>query len=417
MMKRIAETVTGIARIVAGLVFVFSGFVKSVDPAGSAIKFDEYFSAFGMEFLHFTTFPLAILLSSLEFLIGVCLVFAIRIREAAWGALIFMLIFLPLTLILAIFNPVTDCGCFGDALVLTNWETFYKNLVIIAPVIVVFLRRKTIQPWLRPATAWGTAFLIVLFPVLINIYSHRHLPVIDFRPYRVGTYLPDKMSVPNDAPIPEFETILVYEKNGKKQEFTLDDYPWQDSTWTWVETISKPIGKLYIPPIHDFSITSASGEDITQSVLSSNKMVFLVVSPDPVKADEETMKGLNELYLQLTRAGHEFYFLTSASSALAGQIQMKYHLLFPLFFTDETALKTMNRANPGMIALREGTVLAQWHYNDFPDAASLAANPLALILDRQSKRHDITIVVSLALSLLLIITVIRLLTLKKNERQ
>ncbi|MCK4630792.1 MAG: DoxX family protein, partial [Bacteroidales bacterium] len=222
-------------RIVIGAIFVFSGFIKGIDLQGSAIKFDDYFVAFGMDFLIPASLPLATFMVSTEFIIGISLLFGYRTYWGAWGVLIFMAAFTPLTLGLALFNPVSDCGCFGDAIVLTNWQTFWKNVVLMIMVLLIFYHRKKFKPAYPAITDWSILVVIFVLFTGFSLYSYRHLPMIDFRPYNAGTNIPEKMKIPADAPVDEYETILIYEKNGIRKEFNLENFPWQDSTWSFVE--------------------------------------------------------------------------------------------------------------------------------------------------------------------------------------
>jgi uncharacterized membrane protein YphA (DoxX/SURF4 family) len=407
-MKKIIIYLALASRVLVGIVFLFSGFVKGVDPTGFMIKLEEYFSSIGLNSLQSLALILAMLLSTAEFLIGACLFFGIRMHLAAWGALLFMAVFTPLTLVLALFNPVSDCGCFGDALVLTNWQTFYKNIVITILVIFLFVRRNHYQPWLSMVREWIAAALILSFFLVFSIHSYRHLPMLDFRPFHVGSFLPGKMTVPENAEPPEFVTTLIYEKNGIRKEFGLDNYPWQDSTWHWVETITHEKSRGYLPPIHDFSITGPDGMDITDIVLALKTVCFLMVSPDLGKANKKAMSKVNELYLRIEQAGYKFYFLTSATTQRMNETRKEYNLVFPFCSTDETVLKTMIRSNPGLVALQGGTVIGHWHYHDLPDPALLASRPLAAILNQQRIANETLVVISFALGLCLIIALVRM---------
>ena len=223
------------ARIIAGSVFIFSGFVKGIDLAGSTIKFGEYFQAFHMDFLHSLSFPLAFLFPAAEFLIGVSLLFALKPRIGTWGFLLFMSLFTPLTLILAVFNPVRDCGCFGDAILLTNWQTFFKNLILLTLAIYLFIERGKLSGRFTAFTQWMLLFFYFLIFTGLSVYSYEHLPLFDFRPYKTGTHIPDKMIIPEGAPQDQYKTILIYEKNGIKKEFSMDYFLniflWQRPTY------------------------------------------------------------------------------------------------------------------------------------------------------------------------------------------
>ncbi|OFY89845.1 MAG: hypothetical protein A2236_03880 [Bacteroidetes bacterium RIFOXYA2_FULL_33_7] len=208
------RTIRLISRLFVGLLFTFSGFVKSVDPLGSTYKFTDYFTAFGMGWAESLSLPLAIILSTAEFIVGLNLIFGFRIKISAWLALLFMAFFTPLTLVLAIDNPVTDCGCFGDALILTNWKTFWKNIIILIPTLIVFFGRAKIKSYFSTIAQWSISVFLIVLIVGFQFYNLKHLPVIDFRPYSVGSYLPDKMVYPENAAPDEYKTLFYY-KNTK----------------------------------------------------------------------------------------------------------------------------------------------------------------------------------------------------------
>ena len=377
-------------RIVIGAVFIFSGFVKGIDLQGSAIKFDDYFVAFGIDFLIPVSLPLAIFLVSTEFIIGISLLFGFRTYWGAWGVLIFMSAFTPLTLILALFNPVSDCGCFGDAIVLTNWQTFWKNFVLMIMVLIIFYHRKKYKPVYPATTEW--AILVVIFVLFtgFSLYNYRHLPMIDFRPYNTGTNIPEKIYMPADAPVDEYETILIYEKNGVRNEFDLDNYPWQDSTWSFVEQKSLLIKEGYKAPIHDFTISTQDGNGITDLVLSDEGYSFILVSSDLAKANKEALQKLDTLSLYCNQAGIKFYSLSSSIYSEIEQIKTSQQLSLDFYITDETTLKTIIRSNPGLLLLKEGVILAKWHYNDLPEIEELSQPVLSMVIKKARKRHERT---------------------------
>ncbi|HDR88536.1 MAG TPA: DoxX family membrane protein [Bacteroidetes bacterium] len=385
MLKNLMIT---LSRWITGFVFIFSGFVKGVDPMGSAIKFTDYFTAFRLDFMIPLAEELALLLILAEYMVGAALLLGFRIREASWGALIFMIFFLPLTLYLAIFNPVSDCGCFGDALVLTNWETFYKNCIISIPVVMAFLTRKE-KPLSIPL--WKEALLLAASLALIlyvSLYGLTHMPLIDFRPYHIGSNIPEKMKIPEGAPTDEYETILVYEKDGKQQEFTLDNYPWQDTTWTWVETRSVLVSEGYKPPIDDFMVTDRNGNDVTRDILSDPGFVFLLISYDLEKARESSLIRADSLSWHASAGGMRFYGLTASPEMVIESKQEKLGLSYPFLLADETLLKTIVRSNPCLILLKEGTVVNKWSARDVPSRAPGSVLLLAESLNTLRKSGD-----------------------------
>jgi len=377
-----------LCRIVVGIVFVFSGFVKGIDPLGSTYKFHDYFVAFGIDFLNPIALPLAILLSATEFTIGISLLIGYRPKVGAWGVLIFMGFFTPLTLILAITNPVSDCGCFGDAIVLTNWETFFKNLILLVFVMVVFFTRKMYKPVYSSLTEWGILSTFFLLFTFLSVYSYRHLPFLDFRPYNIGAYIPDKMEIPEGAATDEYETILIYEKDGIQKEFAVDNFPWQDSTWTFVDQQSFLINKGYTPPIHDFEIISQDGYNITDQVLSDPEYSFLVVSYNMSNANREGLEKANDLAIYCAVNNFPFYLLTSSLTSEVNNLKQELNLNFNVFNTDETALKTIIRSNPGFLLIKEGVIMGKWHHRDFPGPEKWNDHFLAQLLEKYARNLE-----------------------------
>ena len=222
-----AHIIGSVVRTLLALTFLFSGFVKAVDPLGTVYKIEDYLKAFGGCFTDLL--PLAgiaaVCLIGIEWLLGVCMLANIRTNITAWLSLVFYLFMTPLTCWIALTNPVSDCGCFGDALVLTNWQTFWKNVVLLALTITLLCCRKAIpQLW-----SWWMELCIVILGLSavagIMGYSYTHLPPLDFRPYKVGNNIPELMEIPEGAPHDVYETTLIYEKDGIEQEFTLQNYP------------------------------------------------------------------------------------------------------------------------------------------------------------------------------------------------
>ena len=222
-------------RFLLGVTFIFSGFVKAVDPLGSFYKIQDYVTAFGMaEWIPaFVLLLFGIILASLEFSIGIFLFLGIRRLIASLLAMVLMIVMTPLTFYLAIANPVSDCGCFGDAWVLTNWQTFGKNVVLLAAAVIVFRRYKQIVRFITAKMEWLVSMYTLFFVFVLSFYCLANLPILDFRPYKIGTDIKAGMEIPEDAKPSVFETYFILERDGKQKEFTLDNYP--DSTWTFVE--------------------------------------------------------------------------------------------------------------------------------------------------------------------------------------
>ncbi|MFO7844318.1 MAG: DoxX family protein [Bacteroidales bacterium] len=354
-----------LSRIILGLVFIFSGFVKAVDPLGSMYKFNDYFAAFNLEFLSIIALPLAILLSTLEFVIGFSLLFATKRKLTAWVTLIFMSFFTILTLFLAIFNPVSDCGCFGDAIIMTNWETFWKNVVLMIFTLIIFVNRNKYEKQWKDINQWIVIAIPFIFSVSLSLYCYFNLPVLDFRPYNIGTHIPEKMIIPEDAPRAEYETVLLYEKDGNTKEFTLDNLP--DSTWQWVETKNELVSEGYIPPIHDFSIQTPNGNDITDIILNDNKFTFLMIAYDLNKTSTKNIDKINKLAEYCKESGKcNFICLTASVESVIENFKEETDAPYMFYSTDEITLKTIVRANPGIVLIKKGTILDKWHHLNIP---------------------------------------------------
>ncbi len=370
------EIIEIISRIFVGAVFIFSGFVKAIDPLGSAYKFIDYFVAFGMDWAEPFAFSLAVILSALEFVIGISLFLGIKVKLNSWGALIFMVAFTPLTFILALYDPVQDCGCFGDAIILTNWQTFWKNIIILIPTIIIFISRKKFRAIFNNITNWSIIGAFSIIIIGVSIYCYQHLPFFDFRPYKAGTYIPDGMIIPEDAPHAIYENYIYYKKDGVVKEFTMDNLP--DSTWEWVESKSILIQQGYIPPIHDFAIYSVEGDDITDLVLEDENYSFILVAYDLKESGTSAHEQINKLAEYCNKNDYLFICLTSSISEDIENFKNLTSATYDFYNMDEITLKTIIRSNPGLVLLKKGTIMGKWHYNDIPAIKELTENYLGL---------------------------------------
>ena len=379
--------ITTVCRFVLAVVFIFSGFVKAIDPLGTQYKIQDYLDAFGWTdvFPESIPFIAAALLGMLEFCLGVYLFFGIRRIIAPRAVVAVMAIMTPLTFWLALDNPVSDCGCFGDAVVLTNWETFGKNVVLLAMSLVVLKWRKRIFPLATTRFDWLIALYGFLYIFCMTIYCYRHLPVFDFRPYYVGADIRQGMEIPEGKEPTEFETRFVLQKDGVEKEFTLENYP--DSTWTFVDSRTVVKKKGYEPPIHDFSmIRYEDGEDITEQVLADERYTFLLVAHQLEQASDSRIDLINELYDYCLEYGYVFYCLTSSSDEDILKWQEDTGAEYPFCLMDNITLKTMVRSNPGLILLKKGVVIHKWNVVDFPDEYQLSRSLEELPLGEISQK-------------------------------
>ncbi|TFG44474.1 MAG: DoxX family protein, partial [Bacteroidia bacterium] len=347
-----------ISRIIVGIVFIFSGTIKAVDPLGSAYKFSDYFQAFHLEFLQPFALSFAIILFSAEFISGFAVLSGYRLKTGIWGVMILMLIFTPLTLVLAIANPVSDCGCFGDAIHLTNWQTFWKNVVLMTLVVILFKGRSSVRQICTPKKEWLIIITVIVLFIVFSFLNIRYLQLFDFLPYKTGNNIPEGMKIPEGKPANEYLSTFIYEKDGVKKEFTLENYPADDSTWKFIDQKSKLIIKGYEPPIHDFAISNIEGEDLTDWILANPGYTILMISTKLSKADNKNLDKGFELGSWCASKGMSFYVVTASGS---DEVK-KYNNGLTICSADETTLKTIVRSNPGYMLLKDGSIYGKWSW-------------------------------------------------------
>ena len=359
-------------RLLLAVTFIFSGFVKAVDPTGTQIKITDYAEAMGLAgyIPDFIAMMAAVILAAAEFTIGIAFLFAIRRKLTSQVALAVMAAFTPFTRWIAVADPVSDCGCFGDAVKLTNWQTFWKNTVLLGAAFVMWRRPLTVVRLIGKSNQWIVINYTVVFILFVSGYSLYYLPPFDFRPYRIGANIRQGMEMPPGKTGPQFETTFIMEKDGERKEFTLDSYP--DSTWTFVDSKTVQTAEGYIPPIHDFSIVTRDGnEDITDRVLDDKGFTFLLAAPHLETADDSRLDMINAVYEYAEENDIPFYCLTASGEKAMNRWQAITGAEYPFCTTDPTTLQTMIRSNPGLILIENGTVAGKWSCNDLPDENSL----------------------------------------------
>ncbi len=347
-------------RIIVALTFMFSGFVKLVDPIGTKIKMLEYFGedVLNINFLAPYALEISIFLILVEFALGIWLLIGYQPKFTVRALLVLISIFLFLTWYSAYYNKVTDCGCFGDAVKLSTWETFYKNVILIVLILFLNWHSSYIKPWFKKSLTTGLAHGLTLAALLLMIYTVRHLPLIDFRPYAIGKNIEAGMRTPPHAPQAKFKDIWFYKVNGKVRKYSSADEPWNIKGAEFVDRKTITLQEGYTPPIHDFSIENETDGDITQSVLKAPE-IYLIVSYNPDKISPEARKIINRYAQKLKNNGHRIIGLFAI---IDDGISQKFD--FPLYLTDATTLKTMIRSNPGVIKLQTGTVIDKKAWRD-----------------------------------------------------
>jgi len=368
------------ARLFTGLLFIFSGLIKANDPTGFGYKLEEYFLVFGTEFLNGYAVTIAIVICGLEILLGALLLLGFWKRTVAWGLLLLILFFTFLTFYSAFFEVVTSCGCFGDAIPLTPWQSFGKDLVLLALILIIFFNREAIHPLVsgRGAQVFLTVLLIVV-SLGIGIYTVSYLPFIDFLPYKKGNNLPALMTLPEGEVGDQYDIIytLRNKTSGEEKQVSdkiyLADELWKDESWEIVgDPESKLVSKGYQVPIPDLLISDANGEDVTQQLIENPYYNLVVVAWNLDQTNLDALHRINELVTEVTEAYNvRAVLLTASGTQQAEQISRELRLLTEIFYADAVPLKSMVRANPGVLLLRNGTVIDKWHHNTLPDFNTL----------------------------------------------
>lgn len=373
MSQRLLKMTVNLCRIIVALTFIFSGFVKAIDPIGLQYKLQDYLGAIGIPgFLpDWMLLIMAVLLAAVEFCMGIFLLFAIQRRLISKLIVVFMSIMTLITVWLVVANPVKDCGCFGDALHLTNPETLVKNIILLGCSIVIMRRPLAMFRFISESNQWIVINYTIVFIFVCSGLSLYYLPLFDFRPYRIGTNIPRGMEIPKDAEQPLFETTFIMEKGGQRKEFTLNDYP--DSTWKFIDSKTVQVKEGYIPPIHDFSIADRkTGKDLTDSVLRHKGYTFLLIAPYLERADDSNFGDIDQLYEYAQTYNIPFYCLTASTAKAIQRWRDITGAEYPFCITDETTLKTIVRSNPGLLLLKDGTIINKWSHNQLPNGVKLS---------------------------------------------
>ena len=380
-MNKLKSILVNLSRTILALTFIFSGFVKAIDPLGSQYKIAEYLEAAQLSAYipDWAQLILSVGLSAIEFTLGVMLLLAIRRRLASKLSFIMMVVMTLVTLWLTVSNPIQDCGCFGDAIHLTNTQTFIKNLILLTAAIILACWPLYQVRFVSKTNQWIAFYFTIVFIVTASTLSLYHLPIFDFRPYYIGQNIKKGMEIPKGAKLTTYKTTFICEKNGVTKEFTENDYPYNDSTWVFKDTHQEILEKGYEPPIHDFSITDEkTGEDLTDSILTKNGYTFLLIAPVLERADDSNFGEIDAIYEYAKENGYGFYGLTASTDKAVKHWRDITGAEYPFYTTDGTTLKTIIRSNPGLVLLYKGTIINKWSHNDLPKQAELNA-PLSLI--------------------------------------
>ena len=376
--------IVNLCRMALALTFILSGYVKAIDPLGTQYKLNDYAAAMHLsEYIpDWLTLTGAIALAMTEFALGIFMLFAIRRHLVSRLMTAMMVMMTLITVWIFIANPVKDCGCFGDAIKLTNGETLLKNIVLLAAAIVTAMRPLDMARLISKSNQWIVTNYTLVYIVCTSLYCLYALPTFDFRPYHIGADIKKGMEIPEGAEQPEFETTFILKKNGQTREFTLDNYP--DSTWEFVDSKTVQTRQGYEPPIHDFSLTDTkTGEDITDNVLSHKGYTFLLISRSLAYADDSNFGDIDQIYEYASEHNIPFYCVTASTDSDINRWRDLTGAEYPFCTADETTLKTIIRSNPGLLLLKDATVIGKWSHNQLPDPDELTASPDKLPIGQQ----------------------------------
>jgi len=361
--KRINKSVLLISRILVGLLFVYSGFVKGVDPLGTQFRIEDYFYAYGSVWAIPMALGLSVFMNASEFSLGAFFLTKIKTNWVSSLALLMMLFFTITTINDAVNNPVPDCGCFGDALIITNWQTLYKNLVIDALVLLLFLRRADMELHMPTSKQLVAATLIFAAFVGFETYNIKHLPLVDFRPWKVG----NRLLPENPLPVKYF---LTYKntKTGEEKEYLSQELPWKDSTfmadWKWLSSREEDPN---MEENRTFPMVDADGEDWSSDLVKSQEGILFISIYDIAKISDDEAQKMNRFITNAQKSGLEVVMLNSDTRQNYQDYKKKLGIPdLDVYNSDDTALKAAVRSNPGLIVVKNAQVLAKYHINDFP---------------------------------------------------
>jgi len=355
-------------RIVVGVLFIFSGVVKANDPLGLSYKMNEFFEVWHMFWMQPFSLTLSILMIAFEIIAGVAVLLGYAQRVFSILLLLLITFFTFLTAYVLFSGKIKECGCFGDCIKITNEETFAKDVALLILGMILFLYRKRIHPLLSNKIGTPLMILTAIFAFGMQWYALRHLPFHDCLPYKVGTNMIDGRKIPPGATADVYETIMIYEKNGERKEFTMQNYPWQDTTWVFVDRKDKLIKKGNAEPkLKDFVITDFDGNDVTDQVLNQPGNTLLLYVSDVSKARTDHMDKLRALIEDADKQNAPTYILCSATKE-EGEAFRKQNGLDKavVYLFDQTVSKTALRSNPGLMLLDNGVIKGKWSPSDYP---------------------------------------------------
>lgn len=350
-------------QILLGLTFLFSGFVKVIDPVGSFIKVEEYLIAFGIDLPRTLHYVLAIGQAMLECALGTCVLLGLWKKESARLLLIYMGVMTCFTLYLALTNPISDCGCFGDVIKLSNWETFGKNVLLLLLAFVLLRYKQQVTELYGKRTSRWSLYWSLIFSLLLSVYAYRHQPIFDFQPFKVGNNLRALTASTPDS----VEYAFIYENDGVKKTYGMDNLPSAEEGWRYVDRTETVIKKGIQPVIENMSIIHPTQGEITHRILSDTSYVFLLISSNLDFANRSYMDEINRTYQYADQSRYTFYGLTASGKETIDDWQYEYDTEFDVCAADDKLLLSMMRSNPGLMLLKDGVVIKKWAFRDIPN--------------------------------------------------
>ncbi|MCI1778658.1 MAG: DoxX family protein [Bacteroidales bacterium] len=387
-----------ICRILIGLTFVISGFLKGVDPAGFSLKISEYLAAFHLSFLSFSSIFIAIAILSAEFVIGISILKGLKMRVTSFAALVFAGFFTLITFYSAIFNPVSDCGCFGDAVHLTNWESFFKNIVLLTCAILLFLKRKDFIPFCSQKIEVIYLLCYSAFIVGLSVYSAVYLPPVDFGPFRPGAVINSSSYLP----VRSYKSTLIYSKDGHEKEFTIKNIP--DSTWTYVETktsLSGGAGNYDNSSV--LSLSDSSGMYVTDSILDSDKPVLMIIRHSLKPLSEKNIREIGKLYAASLANNTEFFIINNTTDI----IPKGFSNGIPSLSMDHKTALSLCRSDGGLVYINGKTIIEKWPRGKYPvdSFTKVISSDPEILSARTIIKERIFIETSIAVVLLLVVLI------------
>jgi uncharacterized membrane protein YphA (DoxX/SURF4 family) len=356
-----------ISRILVGVLFIFSGLIKANDPLGLSYKMEEFFEVLHLHALIPLSLTLSLVMNAFEIVAGFAVLLGYRMRLFAFLLLILILFFTFLTGFALFSGLIRECGCFGDCIKLTADQSFWKDILLLVLILFIYRSRNQIQPSFSPAITVGVMVFSFVLSIGLQWYTLRHLPIVDCLPYKIGNNIPEKMQPPAGATHDVFSTVLIYKKDGVEKEFTLDNYPWEDSTWVFVDRKDKLIQQgNAIPEIKDFILTDYDGNNLTQMILSETRPVYLLLVRDPAIAGKGWESKIQRMQDQWYEGAYAMYGVTSASESAIENFKKDRSIEIPFLQMDGVAIKTAGRSTPCLLLIENGTIINKWHYNDIP---------------------------------------------------